>query len=385
MHYIQKPMSMLYKSKSDNLIYNRFDIIHPDGYQEFQISYRDIIYRIDYYVHDCVADLNVWGKSIPEPVMQQVKYKIFNKENSVRGIYLQRIHSDIEGCTYGRERILHLPSSVEELNSRMKSSTKSRLRNKVRHLEDEFGEITVKHFGDDNIHADDIKLFFKWKMATHSRKYNLSEDEYLNKYHVTDIIKVDAGNAPIGIILYCKVDNILYLENISYDQALSKYSPGTITYIKWLDFLITSHTDKYSPIVYLGGDGLEYKRKFNSIAVDCYTGYIVKDSVFNDINSWFYISNIHTYVIYGLGHEGEMFLKDYRTKLNPIMIGGIDKNKKAGKNIECYCADGELPKADIALITVKNKDCEIEKLLSDKYEKVYYWDDFLYSFITKKP
>ena len=56
---------------------------------------------------------------------------------------------------------------------------------------------------------------------------------------------------------------------------------------------------------------------------------------------------------------------------------GIDQKASDEGKIRIYSPEDDLPEADMVLITLNNKDEEVEKFLTSRFEKVYYWNDIL--------
>ena len=67
--------------------------------------------------------------------------------------------------------------------------------------------------------------------------YNMSPEMYLKNWHVTDIYYTLFGDIIAAIFMSCEQCNDVYLENITYDDGLSNYSPGQISY----DFYLKDH------------------------------------------------------------------------------------------------------------------------------------------------
>ena len=82
-------MSKIFKFDTDDLIYNRFDIIHPENVVDLFYDYEGYTYKIQVYINDGIAEPNIWGKSLPQNVFESLINDIF-KKNDIFAIKITR-------------------------------------------------------------------------------------------------------------------------------------------------------------------------------------------------------------------------------------------------------------------------------------------------------
>ena len=117
------------------------------------------------------------------------------------------------------------------------------------------------------------------KERTHGTVYNLDENEYCIKYHVSDIYTLTIGdsNRLASVILSCEQCPMIYLENLTYDQELADYSPGQILYDEYLKQLIS----KGAKGVFLLGGEYGYKKRYGSIEKQIYNSTVYRNCFIN--------------------------------------------------------------------------------------------------------
>ena len=82
-----------------------------------------------------------------------------------------------------------------------------------------------------------IQVFWNYKNVSYGSDYAMTELEYIKKYHVTDIYELKFGNTIAVVLLSCEQGKDVFLENFSFDDKLSKQSPGMIIYNLYLIML----------------------------------------------------------------------------------------------------------------------------------------------------
>ena len=358
---------------ADNLIYNRYDLIFPN-YEFFIFDWENEKYYIMLHQEKHNMLLNLWGKELPQKGFERLIEVIFQKKD-VRRISIIRCRNDYKGMLEEtNDIILFLPDSVDELLNRLHQKHRYNLRREKRILNEVIGEIYTVHYDRNNIRDEMVNLFFKWKMDSHATLYKITPKEYLDVYHVTDAFALMVDTQMIGIAFYCVVQDVAYFENFSYDSSYKKFSVGYITYELLLEHLIKQKIKYF----YLGGGNYEYKRRFGAIDTDSYSGHIYSEEVFKRANGYLIDKTINNVVVYGLGKYGNEFVRLVNTKNIDInIIGAIDKNRKEIANIHTYTLEDDFPEADAAIITLKNKDADVEELLKKKYKVVIYMNDLL--------
>lgn len=354
----------------DNLIYNRFDLIYGNNFEKMEVVYQGKTYSIAIHYNNGRAVLNVWGKKLPQWVFEQLIKNVFRSHIEIRYIEIIQGGNNYQNCLCeGNDIRIIIPKTKQELLQRLKSKHRYNLSRQIRMLEEQYGYLSTGSYGK-NVPYKYVDLYFMWKKESHGIDYEMSPQQYLNEYHVTDAILVKAGGRPVGIIFFCLVEDTAYLENFSFDSELARFSPGYITYVLFLEELIA----KKCNLLFLGGGDYEYKKKFGAEERIAYNGLIYREEVFEEVNRFFDIEGIHVFAIYGLGTGGEEFLH-IRNRIKAELAYGIDKQEKKVEMLPTYTPTEELPHADAVLITLKKHNEEIEQFLKHRFEKVFYWED----------
>ncbi len=355
--------------ESDNLIYNRFDSIHVGGYKSISFSTVSEQYDFQYYRDDYKAFINVWGKRFPQDVFDQAIDYIFSNECGVDKIEIQ------SGGNNYRDMLDEVTDVVLEINhgtapiaDRIKAKGRYNLKRERSQMESDHG-ITRIEIENSPLSDETIEMYFGWKERTHGRDYHLTASDYVKKYHVTDVMKLFAGNRCVSMVLYCKVEDTVYIENLGYDIEFSSYSPGTLVYYNFL----TEMEKEGVNYVFLGKSGLEYKKRFDSKEYVRYSGIIYRDEVFQRIRDYFGENSIQSCSIYGLGWGAKKFWS-VRNLLEIDVLFGVDRDVKEFNGISVITPE-ELPQknqADIMIITIVKRDQDIERIMNEKgYRYIY--------------
>lgn len=361
------------KFDSDDLIYNRFDIIFSE-YEQFTFEFENEKYSVMIHQENDKLLVNLWGKELPQKGFEKFINGLFEKK-CLRKISILRCKNNYKGMLEEtNDIVLFLPESVDELIKRLQQKHRYNLRREKRILSESVGKIYTAHYDRRDITDDMVKLFFEWKNESHGTQYGMTAEEYLDTYYVTDAMTLIADTQVIGIAFYCVVDTVSYFENFSYDPRYKEYSVGYITYELLLEQLIEQKVKTF----FLGGGDYDYKRKFGAIETIAYSGHIYCKDVFKTLDSYLSDNFIKRAVIYGLGKYGNEFIRLVNTgNIDINIIGAIDKNRKEVANINTYTLTDEFPEADVAIITLKNRNDEVEELLRKKYKNVIYMNDLL--------
>ncbi len=355
-----------------DLIYNRFDLIYPDNYFEGEITNDNCNCKYQAHEINQVAELNLWGKDISETCLQSIVGKVFNDNENIIGIKATGYFNNYgKMLIKGRETIISLPDSIEELDKRIRRKHRSYLKSQEKHLALKYGEVKITVYSDHQM-LKIVNIYFKWKRQSHGTEYNLSPEEYLQQYHVTDAMALNLAGEPIAVLFYCLVDKTVYLENLSYDMSFGKYSPGIILYKAFLERMIFEGCRN----VFLGKSGLDYKKRFGSTEFTSYNGIIYRKEIFNEINAYFRRLNITNVAIYGLGKLGHQVLQ-YKNELAVVFDYGIDRNGVKIDGFTIYKSVSNAPQCQIAIITIEKKNPEIEDNLKAEGFDYIYWVDLI--------
>ena len=364
---------------ANNLIYNRFDVIHADALDNIEIFYmccEGIEYEVQLYFHKHVADINIWGKDLPETVVDRILLQLEERHPNVYAINIQRGTRNYNECLMkGKEVILQLPATEDELASRLSKKERYNIRRAKRFGGQ--GEIYTKIYNENEITKELVELFFLWKRITHGTNYQLDPNEYIKKYHVTNAMEMGIRDSKmneqaVAVLFWCACGDTVYFENFSYDRCFEKYSPGYLIYIEFLKELIKQNYH----VVFLGGAGYEYKKKFFSVERECYSGYLFTKHGIDSINAWISANKINNWGIYGGGNLGKAVLKvSEMIEKKPSFV--IDKNPRYISGINVISPNDNYPKNDLVVIAVAGRKMDIENILSDREQKYLYCQDII--------
>lgn len=362
---------------TDNLIYNRFDLIYPDSVQSRQYSYGEESYEILVHCEEGVAELNLWGKVLPEQVLTDLIGDVF-RDSNIYAIRITRGGNQFRSFLETTNDIrVPLPNSIDELLSRSDRRDRATIRRKLRWLDERIGHVEIATYGRDDIPLSIVETYFSWKKETHNTEYGLTPDGYLDKYHVTDAMVMKALDTDVAVAFFCQIGETVFFENFSYNTLLKEYSPGLLMYVKLMEELI----NRRCRYLYLGGGSYVYKTRFGAESSVAYSGLIYRQEIVDSVDQYFSDDQIDTIAFYGFGVCGHSFLQlSHGLKIN--VLYGIDMNQPEESDIRILSPEDDLPHVDAVIITLNNKNRSVEEMLSKRFSKVYYWNDILDSAIT---
>jgi len=358
---------------SDNLIYNRFDLIHPSSILLHYLD-EDYEYDISLYMQGYSAYINVWGKILPQKIFETMIDEIFNSYREIKRISVIRGGNGyLDFLQEVNDIYIEIPRSIEELLARLKSKHQYNLRRMKRILQDRIGAYRTIWYTRTNIPNVCVELYFKWKKASHGIDYGMSVDEYLDQYYVTNALELNISGECMGIAFCCCVEDVVYLENFSFNPRLKDYSIGFLTYELLLEQLILQN----KKLLFLGGGEYDYKKRFNAVERAAYSGNIYRQSVIDAINKMFATFGIKSIAIYGLGHYGKEFIY-LKNKFDVELVYGIDKCESMIRDIPTYMLEDELPDVDAVIVTLNKRYKEVDSFLQGKFNKIYYYKELLF-------
>ena len=365
----------MFKFDTDNLIYNRFDIIYNNiNVEHFLYTNSGVTYSIDVHYENNKADINVWGKRFPQQIFESAIDDIFDRHPEICRIEIMRAGNDYKHLLSEINDIrIPIPNTIEELLQRLKGKHQYTLKRIKKIVNEQHGTLTATVY-DFDIPDELVNLYFKWKLETHGTDYGMTAKEYIKKYYVTNAIMVKAGDENVGIAFFCTAENIVYLENFSYNNKLNNLSPGYLTY----ELLLEELVKRKCAYLYLGGGEYSYKRRFGAEISKAYSGTIYSHSFYKKINSYFKSQYINKIAIYGLGKGGQEFIKqaDY---LAVDIAYCIDKDmsKEGAGNIKICSLEDDFEDVDAVVITLKTDNKKVENFLGSKFRRFFYWKELI--------
>lgn len=357
---------------SDNLIYNRFDLIYPKAFSEMNYEHNGTAYKVLQYTEHGIAALNLWGKALPDEVFKTVVSDVFGDRKAYAVKILRGRNQYASFLEETNDIRVPLPGDFDELMNRAERRDRATIRRKLRWLDERVGDLRIEIYSRNEIPEHIVDTYFKWKKETHGTDYRMSASEYLDRYYVTDAMLMKAGDTEVAVAFFCQTEDIVFFENFSYNTELKEYSPGLLMYVKFMEELIKRRC-RY---LYLGGGSYIYKKRFGAEAFLAYSGTIYRKEIIDGIDAFFKEKEINSVAFYGCGVCGHSFLQ-LSNKLALSVSYGIDRKVTDAGSIRIYSPEDALPEADAVLITLNNKEEEVEKALAARFGKVYYWNSIL--------
>lgn len=261
------------KSISPNFIYNRADL-YCKNYIVLNVQYSTNNYMFEVRLIGNHAELGIWMMKVTGKEFDEISKYIFTNYKEIE--YLSFYYA-ISDRIYVAEKHYHvyLPETYEELKARVSSKSRNTMSRKMKKAEAEYGTVTMAEYQNEGVTEEIVSAYFEMKQKTHHVRYNLTWKEYLDRYHVSNIYILFFGEKIAAMILTCEQCPITYLENLTYDMELSKYSPGMMAYEMVMERLIL----KGKTVFYLGGGDYDYKKKYGSVETAVTEGKIYR--------SWF--------------------------------------------------------------------------------------------------
>ncbi len=247
-----------------DMIYNRLDLIREEPSELLQVR----TWEKTSYIPSCVvgntAILGVWGTRLTMAQAQAIARYIFVHHPEVVAVSSRRANLVDAPESFHRVNDYHidLPETPGEIDQRMTAKSRSTFRRKLRLAEKIYGGADVQDVDVDASEANTLfNTYFAMKRVTHHREYGMTMDEYIRTYYVTNVYILRFDGRIAAIVLLCEQGTSVYLENLTYDVELAKFSPGSLLYHECLKCLVKKGKRRF----YLKGGPLEYKRHYGSI------------------------------------------------------------------------------------------------------------------------
>ena len=255
-----------------DFIYNRFDLFAEDWYViRFDCGGRHHV--LTAALQGKRLQLGVWLVRLLEGTLPELIRILFRKipglEEVVYENSLAPAGRNPDLCNHFR---IELPSSEEELHSRLSAKHRYNIRRERNVIENELGSLDfVEYQGE--IPDEIVEEYFRFKRKTHGVDYHMPPRTYLETFHVTDAYVLEAGGGLLGVLFSCEQCSIAYLENLTYNQEFARLSPGQVLYDHYLVRLI----EKGKREIYLYGGNLAYKKRYGSIEDMVYNGRVFRN------------------------------------------------------------------------------------------------------------
>ena len=278
-------------------IYNRIDL-WGKNFIILHVINEKHDYQLEVQLLDNHAELGAWMMTISKMEFDEIARFLFHNYRNIEYISFSNVVSDKVFIANNHYHVV-IPNSYEELRARISAKSRNTMSRKKKKAEVDYGKIEMVEYENDSIPDDIISVYFDMKEKTHHINYGLAYKDYLIKYHVSNVYVLYFGDKIAAIIITCEQCPIVYLENLTYDMELSKYSPGMMAYEMVLERLIL----KRKLVFYLGGGDYDYKKKYDSVETIVTEGKLYRSWLFELKYKWigFYNKRLYWKIRYWKG------------------------------------------------------------------------------------
>lgn len=250
-----------------NFIYNRYDLFcKPEEYRAVKIINSGETKIVEYRLQKNQAELGVWLMPISKEEMQKLVSYIGKNHPEVHTVtYKNGMLAYGKSKAHNHFRIV-FPDTVEEMEHRISYKSRQKMRKKLRFAEEAYGKMEIKEYKKDEIPREVVEAFFAFKYATRNRVYQMTPEEYLDRYHVSDCYVFTFGGTIGAVRFSCEQCPVVYGENFAYNPEMRDYSLGKAVFFHHLIRMVQK---KHTELFFAGGD-FEYKTHYGSIEETVY-------------------------------------------------------------------------------------------------------------------
>ncbi len=277
-----------YKIEPD-FIYNRVDLFCKN-YIVLHVINEKCDYYLEVQLLERHAILGAWMMTITENDFFEVSQYVFKRYKWIEYVSFYNVISD---KVFSRKKhfSISLPNTSEGLEMRLSSKSRYNMKRMRKMAEREFGIVSFVELSKEKITEELVSIYFKMKQNVLNIHYEFSYSEYLAKFHVTNAYVLSYGDEIAAILFTCEQCSIVYLENLTYNMAFAKYSPGMMAY----DLMLKNLIEKGKISLFLGGGDYDYKRKYNSVETVVTEGKIYRSWIIEIKYKLIAFSNKHLY------------------------------------------------------------------------------------------
>lgn len=245
------------------LIYNRFDlwqenvewkIIKVSQQENEEAKYLQV--KLD----NKICEIGCWGMELQQGELDAI-LKFFWKLGVIKVKINRARITDNEEFNNVNDFVVPISKKSNEIDSLLTKKERYNMRRQTKQCEEICGNLSFTDYVIGETPEKSIfkliQVFWNYKNVSYGSDYAMTEQEYIKKYHVTDIYELKFGNTIAAVLLSCEQGTDVFLENFSFDNKLSKQSPGMIIYNLYLKVL----AKKQKEHLFLGGGVRTYIRQ----------------------------------------------------------------------------------------------------------------------------
>ena len=269
----------LLKHLETNVIFNRFDL-RFDDYELYVLLSGKRQYYVPIHLSKKNLLLGLYMREVPKDLLDEFITYLFEAYPKIKSIKAEHSITPVGALPSAPHWHVDLPASIQDFDAALSSKTRYNTKWYPKKIQEDLGYYTIKHYKLSEITEDVVLRYLELKQHTHDVHYKLqSAKDYLSKFSVTDAYTLDINGAMEAILFLSITGDNVFLENLTYNTAFAKYSLGSVLYHHVIGELIL----KRKKILYLLGGTLDYKRRFNGVETQTYTGKILRPSLFKKI------------------------------------------------------------------------------------------------------
>lgn len=168
---------------------------------------------------------------------------------------------------------VELPASIEEFDSTLHSKTRYNVKWYPKKIRKDLGDYSVDIFAAAECPERLVSKYLAWKKEAYGFNWDKDARCYLSQNGITHVYCMHTDREPLAIGFVCQTGENCFLENFAYNKDFSIYSPGMVLY----HFIIADLIKKGKRKLFLLDGELDYKRRFNGIRTETWTGCIFRD------------------------------------------------------------------------------------------------------------
>lgn len=278
MYFTKVNNNLLKENIVVNAIFNRFDIKYKNFEYDLYLLEDDFNkFYIPVFINKTNAELGVYLTQIPADLLQRFFDFLFANNKKLQSIEVIHTTTIIESLEPKDHWHIDLPANIEEFNKNLSTKTRYNTKWYPKKINEDLGGYKIEHFIGKKTPDEAIKQYLIFKNNTHNFTTNVKLNDYIATNFITDTYVLWIKNEIKAVLFLSNTDNNAFVENLTYDSSLSKYSIGTVLYYFVIKDLIIK---KYNKIFLLGGN-LDYKKRFNGINTTTYSGKVYSKKMTN--------------------------------------------------------------------------------------------------------
>lgn len=307
-----------------NIIHNRFDLLH----RIFRLFMFDDCYLIPVTYNEKLLTVEV-GLYLNNIESDKLKYFfnfLFEEYPEARYIKIKHSQTEILFAVPYKYWCIYLPGSVNCFDGSLSSKVRYNTKWYPKKIKRELGDFKIEKFSNEEVPEDVINIYLEWKFLSHGYEYGKGAKEFIKEYGITDIYAINLNGSVVAVAFICVTGENVYFENFSYDSRYKQYSLGMVIYYHMICDLILLG----KKTIYLSGGALDYKRRYNGVLIETYSGYIFRKEIemkkclriLNRLNNFpfFFRKNILKVlrVVYSLDQLEYSHLKNYVNNMDKL-------------------------------------------------------------------